>query len=140
MDLDEPWLADVGFGDSFLEPLRIKPGIEQTDRVGTFQIVEDGERLFLEKKQPDGTWKGQYSFNLRPRWLEEFAGMCEYHQTSPESPFTRNNICSRAMPEGRITVAGMKLIATTNGEREERLLKSQDEWRDILRERFDVVL
>jgi N-hydroxyarylamine O-acetyltransferase len=25
VDLDETWLADVGFGESFLEPLRIKP-------------------------------------------------------------------------------------------------------------------
>ena len=140
VDLDEPWLADVGFGDSFLEPLRIKPGIEQTDRAGTFQIVEDGERLFLEKKQPDGTWKGQYLFTLQSRRLEEFAGMCEYHQTSPESPFTRNNICSRAMPEGRITVAGMKLIVTRDGQREERVLGSPDEWRDTLRECFGVVL
>jgi hypothetical protein len=34
----------------------------------------------------------------------------------------------------------MKLIVTRNGEREERLLKSEEEWRDTLRERFDVVL
>ena len=29
VDLEEPWLADVGFGDSFLEPLRLKPDVEQ---------------------------------------------------------------------------------------------------------------
>lgn len=140
VDLDETWLADVGFGESFLEPLRIKPGVEQMDRAGTFRIVERGERLLLEKKQPDGTWKGQYSFTFQARRLEEFASMCEYHQRSPESHFTQNKICSRATPEGRITLAGMKLIVTKNGEREERLLKSEDEWRDTLRERFDVVL
>jgi N-hydroxyarylamine O-acetyltransferase len=140
VDLDEPWLADVGFGDSFLEPLRMQPGVEQIDRAGTFRIVERGERLLLEKKEPDITWKGQYSFTLQLRRLEEFADMCEYHQTSPESHFTQNKICSRATPEGRITLAGMKLIVTRNGEREERVLGSPDEWRDILRERFDVVL
>jgi N-hydroxyarylamine O-acetyltransferase len=140
VDLDETWLADVGFGESFLEPLRIKPGVEQMDRAGTFRIVERGERLLVEKKQPVGTWKGQYSFTFQSRRLEEFAGMCEYHQRSPESHFTQNKICSRATPEGRITLAGMKLIVTRNGEREERLLKSEDEWRDTLRERFDVVL
>jgi N-hydroxyarylamine O-acetyltransferase len=140
VDLDETWLADVGFGESFLEPLRIKPGVEQMDRAGTFRTVERDERLLLEKKQPAGTWKGQYSFTLQSRRLEEFAGMCEYHQRSPESHFTQNKICSRATPEGRITLAGMKLIVTRNGEREERLLKSEDEWKDALRERFDVVL
>src|SRR5437773_4076542 len=140
VDLDETWLADVGFGESFLEPLRIEPGVEQMDRAGTFRIVERGERLLLEKKQPVGTWKGQYSFTFQSRRLEEFAGMCEYHQRSPESHFTQNEICSRATPEGRITLAGMKLIVTRNGEREERRLKSEDEWRDTLRERFAVVL
>jgi N-hydroxyarylamine O-acetyltransferase len=140
VDLDETWLADVGFGESFLEPLRIKPGVEQMDRAGTFRIVERGERLLLEKKQPVGAWKGQYSFTFQSRRLEEFAGMCEYHQRSPESHFTQNEICSRATPEGRITLAGMKLIVTRNGEREERRLKSEDEWRDTLRERFEVVL
>ncbi len=140
VDLDETWLADVGFGESFLEPLRIKPGLEQMDRAGTFRTVERGERLLLEKKQPVGTWKGQYSFTFQSRRLEEFAGMCEYHQRSPESHFTQNEICSRATPEGRITLAGMKLIVTRNGEREERRLKSEDEWRDTLRERFEVVL
>ena len=140
VDLDETWLADVGFGESFLEPLRIEPGVEQMDRAGTFRIVERGERLLLEKKQPVGTWKGQYSFTFQSRRLEEFAGMCEYHQRSPESHFTQNEICSRATPEGRITLAGMKLIVTRNGEREERRLKSEDEWRDTLRERFEVVL
>ena len=140
VDLDETWLADVGFGESFLEPLRIKPGVEQLDRAGTFRTVERDERLLLEKKQADGSWQGQYSFTLQSRRLEEFAGMCEYHQRSPQSHFTQNKICSRATAEGRITLAGMKLIVTSNGEREERLLKSEDEWRDTLRERFDVVL
>ena len=31
----------------------------------------------------------QYSFTPVPRHLDEFAPMCHYHQTSPESPFTR---------------------------------------------------
>jgi arylamine N-acetyltransferase len=29
VDLDQPWLADVGFGDSFVEPLLLEPGLEQ---------------------------------------------------------------------------------------------------------------
>lgn len=140
VDLGEPWLADVGFGDCFLEPLQIQPGVEQTDPAGVCRIVNRAERLLLEKKQSDGTWKGQYSFTLQPHRLEEFAGMCGYHQTSPESPFTQNRICSRATRNGRITLAGMKLIVTENGRRQERVLGSEDEWQGVLRERFDVVL
>src|SRR5580692_3744465 len=39
VDLEESWLADVGFGDSFLEPLRLKPDIEQEQPGGRFRIV-----------------------------------------------------------------------------------------------------
>ena len=140
VDLDEPWLADVGFGESFLEPLRLQTGIEQRDPVGTFRLAQVGDRLRLEKAEPGGGWKNQYSFTLQPRHLEEFAGMCHYHQTSPESHFTQNKICSRATPEGRITLAGMKLIVTSNGRREERVLESEQEWRGALKEYFGIVL
>jgi N-hydroxyarylamine O-acetyltransferase len=139
VDLDQPWLADVGFGESFLEPLRLQAGVEQRDPVGTFRLVQIDDRLRLEKAEGAG-WTNQYSFTVQPRHLGDFAGMCHYHQTSPESHFTQNRICSRATPEGRVTLAGMKLIVTNNGQREERMLESEQEWRDALRKHFGIVL
>jgi N-hydroxyarylamine O-acetyltransferase len=38
-----------------------------------------------------------------------------YHQTSPESHFTRRDICSRATETGRITISGDHLIETKGG-------------------------
>jgi N-hydroxyarylamine O-acetyltransferase len=89
---------------------------------------------------PDDSWKPQYSFSLQPRRLEEFAGMCSYHQTSPESSFTQKRICTRATPEGRITLSEMKLITTIKGERVERSLASEEEWNSVLREQFGILL
>ena len=140
VDLEEPWLADVGFGESFLEPLRLEAGRDQLDPTGTYRLHAQAERLRMEKSLPDGNWKPQYSFSLQPRRLEEYAGMCRYHQTSPESSFTQNRICSRATPDGRITLSEMKLITTSNGEREERRLGSEEEWNSILRKRFGILL
>jgi hypothetical protein len=48
VDLGEPWLADVGFGDCFVDPLRLRIGQEQ--RAGPFRIVEDGDPLRLERR------------------------------------------------------------------------------------------
>lgn len=142
VDLEQPWLSDVGFGDSFVEPLLLKPGCEQQQEDGrVFRLVElerDGV-LDLQRKQGDG-WKREYLFSLQPRRIEEFTAMCQYHQTSPESPFTRKSICSRATPDGRVTLADMKLIVTRNGSREERVLRSQEEWNALLREHFGIVL
>lgn len=140
IDLDQPWLADVGFGESFLEPLRMQAGLEQEDPAGIFRLVQLGERFQLERSVAAGEWRRQYSFGLKPRRLEEFAGMCHYHQTSPESHFTQNRICTRATPTGRITLSGMKLIVTRNGHREERMLGSEEDWADILAEQFGIHL
>jgi N-hydroxyarylamine O-acetyltransferase len=140
VDLDQPWLADVGFGDSFLEPLRLVPGTEQKDAAGTFRLQPLGERLQLEKLGPDGIWKRQYSFAQQPRNLPDFAAMCSYHQTSPESHFTQNRICTRATPDGRITLSGMKLIVSRNGGREEKMLSSEEERNQVLQQFFGIRL
>lgn len=140
VELEQPWLADVGFGDSFVEPLRLVSDLEQQDPAGWFRLLEYGNRWHMQKKDTEGNWKPQYSFSLQPRSLQDFAGMCQYHQTSPDSSFTQKRICSRATPEGRITLADMKLIVTRQGQREERILTSREEWISILEDQFGIRL
>jgi N-hydroxyarylamine O-acetyltransferase len=145
VDLDEPWLADVGFGDSFLDPLRLEVGKVQEQDGRKFQVVArenslDLDSLDLERTEPDGVRKVQYSLTLVPRRLDEFAPMCQYHQTSPESHFTHKNVCSRPTQYGRITLSDRKLIETRNGEKIERQLNSDEEWRTALQDYFGVVL
>jgi N-hydroxyarylamine O-acetyltransferase len=139
VDLAEPWLADVGFGDSFVEPLRLEAETEQSDPAGTFRLVQDGGRWYLQKRESNGNWISQYSFSQLPRRLEEFAGMCHVHQTSPKSSFTQKRICSRATAEGRITLSEMKLIVTSSGSRQETVIASEEE-RRILQREFGIRL
>jgi N-hydroxyarylamine O-acetyltransferase len=140
VDVDQPWLADVGFGDCFLEPLRLQTDEEQVQNGQKFRIREVGDSLHVERADSYGGWKGEYTFSLLPRRLDEFAPMCHYHQTSPESPFTRKRICSKATPDGRITLADRKLIITRQGHREERMLESEEEWHAALQNYFQIVL
>jgi N-hydroxyarylamine O-acetyltransferase len=137
VDLEEPWLADVGFGESFLEPLRLQPNLEQPQIGRVYRLTESEDVLRMEVNTDE--WKPQYSFTLQPRQLSDFAEMCHYQQTSPESHFTRNRVCSRATPDGRITLSNGKLIETHNGSRTERTL-TDEEWTACLREVFGMVL
>jgi N-hydroxyarylamine O-acetyltransferase len=139
VDLDEPWLADVGFGESFVEPLKLHAGIDQKQDGRCFCIFKENDRLILARKHG---WfrKPEYSFSLRPRKLEEFAGMCHYHQTSPKSSFTRKCVCTRATPNGRITLTDKRLIVTRCGVRKEHPVKGAEHWHQLLREHFGVVL
>lgn len=139
VDIEEPWLADVGFGESFLEPLRLKSPTEQPQSGRKYRLKPlDG--VFDLEVMVEGKWKEEYSFTLKPRGLSEFAGMCHYHQTSPESRFVRQRICSLATPEGRVTLSNEKLIETRGDSREERFLSGDEEWRAQLRQVFQVVL
>jgi N-hydroxyarylamine O-acetyltransferase len=71
-------------------------------------------------ERKDEAWEIQYLFTLQPRRLQDFAEMCHYHQTSPESSFTRRRVCTQATGQGRITLSDRRLIITANGHRQEQ--------------------
>jgi N-hydroxyarylamine O-acetyltransferase len=140
--LEQRWLADVGFGDSFREPLRLDERGEQAQGGRAYRILPDGPYLVLmQRDNGDGEWEAQYRFTLRPHEYVDYDGMCRYHQTSPESHFTKARVCSRATEEGRITLSEMRFITTLEGGgRQERVLTSQEEYAGILREQFGIVM
>ena len=43
---------------------------------------------------------------LAARRLADFEAMCHFHQTSPNSHFTRKETCSMATADGRVTISG----------------------------------
>jgi N-hydroxyarylamine O-acetyltransferase len=137
--LDVPWLADVGFGDSFSAPLRLAEGLEQQRDGVTFRIAPEGtERRLL--RLAEGVWTPHYQFALESFQWSDFSGGCEYHQTSPDSFFTRRRICSLATAGGRVTLSDMKLIITQDKDRTERLLASDAEYTAALRDHFQILL
>ena len=81
-----------------------------------------------------------YRFTLQPRQLADFAGMCRYHQTSPDSHFTHKRLCSLATPGGRVSLSDMRLIITAADERTERELSGPEEYAAALHEYFRIEL
>lgn len=140
VQLAQRWLADVGFGDSFREPLLLDERGDQVRGAQAYRIVEaaDGRPVLLRRPE-DGEWKAQYRFTLEPRVYADYAGMCRHHQTSPESWFSQSRICSLATEDGRVTLSEMRLITSRDGRREERDLKSEAEYVHVLREQFGIV-
>jgi N-hydroxyarylamine O-acetyltransferase len=139
VQLADRWLADVGFGDSFLDPLRLDDPGDQMQENGTFRVQHDGTQGVYARRV-DGAWRDEYQFFLTPRILADFAPGCRYHQTSPLSSFTQKRVCSRAAPEGRITLSDRKLITTRNGQRDERDLPDEAAFRAALRDHFGIEL
>lgn len=138
--LEERWLVDVGFGDSFEQPLLIDKRDVQPQGEQTYRIDEDGNYFILSGSNKENVWKVHYRFSLNPYQLTDFEEMCRYHQTSPESIFPRRRICSLAKPNGRITLSDMRLIETVNGLKKEYLVKDEAEYASILKKEFGIVL
>jgi len=133
-----PWLADVGWGDTFRKPLRLdKPRIEQLEGLRAFRIERTDGYQVLWQYNDDRQWEKQYRFTLQPRQFTDFEPMCRYHQTSPESSFTQHRICTLATPNGRLTLSDRKLITTENGLRQERIV-SPEEYQSILEDQFGM--
>jgi N-hydroxyarylamine O-acetyltransferase len=137
----ERWLADVGFGDSFNEPLSFEEQVEQIQGLRAYKLEQIADGYIVWQKNYDGSWERQYYFDLQShKFPEEYELACLYHQTSPQSSFTRGSIISRATTNGRVSLEDGRLILTIKGQRTERLLETQHEYDALLKEHFGIVL
>jgi N-hydroxyarylamine O-acetyltransferase len=136
IDLDGTrYLADVGFGSGFDEPILLDERGDQPDTGGTFRLVERDDELDLCL---DG--EPAYQIALPTRSYQDFSGGCRWHQTAPESIFAQGTVCTRRTVDGRDTLAGTTFIQTVDGERTTIELGSPAELRHALITHFDVDL
>ena len=141
VDLGDLWLVDVGFGDSFRFPLKIHQD-EPHDEVGrSYQIDKNGDTFLVKQNLLNKGWEPQFKFTLQPFGYDDFHGMCNFHQESPESYFRKSRIVTLATDSGRITLSNLKFIETSlDGARKESVLESSEEYCKVLNERFGIVL
>jgi N-hydroxyarylamine O-acetyltransferase len=139
--LDERWLVDVGFGDSFIEPILIDERDAQIQGARAYRIDSSGDYLVLMKRTEEKSeWESQYRFKLKTYAYSDYAERCKFHQTSSDSHFTQNRICSLLTPNGRISVSDTHFIVSENGVRQDYAVTSQAEYEQLLREHFAIVL
>ncbi|MEM7573303.1 MAG: arylamine N-acetyltransferase [Bacteroidota bacterium] len=133
------YLSDVGFGKFTAGPLLMQTDLEQTDRLGTFYLKALDETTF------DVFLKGhkdilQYRLDQRARDFQEFAPMCHYLQTSPDSHFTQKRLASLMLPNGRVTLTGDELKITHSGSVQTTKLKDEMAIQAALQHHFGIVL
>lgn len=139
IQLKERWIADVGFGDSFLEPLPLDSEEERVQPGGAYRLTGPDSNKTLERRQ-ESDWQTQYVFSLTPRRLVEFAAMCQRHQTFSASVFTQKTVCSVATADGRITLSNGRLITTVGERFEEREVTAEEDYRALLQDHFGIDL
>ena len=152
VDLDQPWLVDVGWGEAYRRPLALRDGATHVDPlIGSYRLGErDGRWELVELLEPEGTardvhvridpaaeWRVAYRFDLERHELADFDATCRWQQT--ESPFfTRHRFCTVATPTGRRTLMDERLILREGAERTERRV-AKDEVPVLLEQLFGVL-
>jgi N-hydroxyarylamine O-acetyltransferase len=141
VQLKHPWLADVGFGDSFTEPKRLDTQSPQADRGKDYRFTrKDGWTLLTRRINGTNRWEAQYKFKMTPRKLSDFVPRCIWQQTSPQSHFRKSRLCTRLTANGRLTLTDTKFIATRGRNRTERPLENPEEFVLLLRRHFGIDL
>ena len=136
VQLDRPYLVDVGFGNGFLRPLPLEPGPYQQDFLD-YRLDFDGQRWQFTNHAYGGAG---YDFTLDPRQIADFAERCHYLQTSPESGFVRVVVCHRFLPGRLISLRGLVLRTVTEGGAYDETIEDEAAYRQVLNERFDLFL
>jgi N-hydroxyarylamine O-acetyltransferase len=138
--LDRVYLVDVGNGQSVRDPLPLV-GDDLSEAEGVeYRVATHPDGYALYHRQAGAEWRPRFLFSTMPRKPSEFAGMCEFHQTSPDSVFTKQRLATIATPEGRLTLLGRRFTEVQGSERIERDLTSEPEMFDLLRRRFGIDL
>lgn len=131
---DQPWLADVGFGNAFLEPLPLAAGEYQQSWM-TFRLEQTDDKWFFHNHQHGGAG---YGFTLLPRQYGGFAPRCHELQTSPASGFVRTTVCHRFTPEGIITLRGAVLTQSRATGVQRTEIDSLARYREVLSHAFGL--
>lgn len=145
VDLEEQgkWIADVGFGDSFIEPLPLN-GEVQTQMENQYQLVKTGElqnpQYEMHRQKPGEAFEPRLRFDLTRYQLANFEQMCHFQQTSPESGFSYKSICSIATADGRKTISNGRYIVTQGSERTEQNIATAEQLQQLLLSEFGVAL
>ena len=130
VNLDEPYLADVGLGNGLIEPIPLRQG-----RFG------QGQRQFRLEALGGAFWRfhnaasaipPDFDFIFAPADEALLAKSCDSLQSDPESMFRQNLICQRLQPDGFHLLLGRVLIYFTQPRSTKTILNSAEELSESL--------
>lgn len=136
--LDQPYLVDVGFGDSFIRPLPVADEGPHDGGVGEFGFGFDGDVTTLIAFGPDGA-EPQYRFGSTPYEAADFDASSLRLQTEPGLQWTETPFATRLLDGGpdRVTLLRNRIKFRRNGEWKEEPVAEED-WAATLHDWFDM--
>ena len=114
VNLEEPYLVDVGFGAACPRlPIPLN-GDKKLDVSAEYSITQFNNQLFDLVYVNNNEHRTLYRFNNKPKTLLDFHEGCVFNQVSKESSFTHHDVVTKATPSGRITLTDQTLTIVEN--------------------------
>ena len=137
--LDQDYLVDVGNGQSVRDPMPIPGDVISRAEGIRYKVGRYNDNEFaLYYRTENSDWAARFVFSTAPRGLDEFKVMCYYHQTSQESIFTKQRLCTLPTDNGRITLTDKNLLITEDGTETNKAVESKDELEGLLQKYFNI--
>lgn len=134
--LDQPYLADVGFGDGLIEPVPIIAGPIRQDFLN-FRLELLADQWWRFHNHPAGG-AASFDFQLHAAQPEVLASQSRWLQTSPQSGFVQNAVCQRYESGELFMLRGRVLRIITAIGANERTLNTVDEYVAVLEKNFGI--
>ncbi len=140
VNLDRPYLVDVGFGDSFIRPLPLDSEGPHDGGSGLYRFEFDGSVTTLLSEQPDGP-DAEYGFDRAEAFLaRDFEPSSDRLQTEPGLKWTEKRFVTRLLDGGpdRVTLLTDRIKIRRNGVITEESISPGEEWDRALRMWFGM--
>lgn len=151
------WIADAGFGGSFVPPLPLEDGAEATTAdgaghrlrktgiagslVGEWLLERAGPASATDgRSAPHGDWQPQYTFDLGEVAPDDLEQGNHWTSTRPDTRFTTLRVASIALPEGFAALTDQQMTVYSGGTSEKRTIADAADYARTLREVFRIAL
>jgi N-hydroxyarylamine O-acetyltransferase len=138
VQLEAPYLVDVGFGDGLIEPTPIKVGSVRQDEFD-FRLEPVDGSWWRFHNQPHGG-APSFDFQVAEAPKERLERRCEWLQSAPESPFVQNAVCQRYRKGELAALRGRSIKIVRGIEVEKRTIDSIQEYASVLGDVFGIEL
>lgn len=151
------WIADAGFGGSFVPPLPLEDGAEATTAdgaghrlrktgiagslVGEWLLERAGPASATDgRSAPHGDWQPQYTFDLGEVAPDDLEQGNHWTSTRPDTRFTTLRVASIALPEGFAALTDRQMTVYSGGTSEKRTIADAADYARTLHEVFRIAL
>ena len=144
VQVDQPYLVDVGFGESFTRPLALNRSGRQDGGNAAYEFIASPEGTTmarLDESGADAVPVAQYRFKRVAHSLKDFAAVSASMQVDPGKNWHKRPFATRLLDRGpdRVTLTSDRLKIIRDGKTTEQPIII-DEWSTTLYDWFGIRL